>query len=139
MRRAHSDGHLLSERWPRLSGPRGQRATLGRPSAGRSGPAVKRPDRGTEARRHERGRRSCAPDTTRSKRSELQFRPNRKGEVGGDSLASLVVRSLRGMSRRNRRGYDYVLYLPDPLMGWDLTLTADVAADVADAKAAGPA
>jgi Fic family protein len=41
-----------------------------------------------------------------------------------------------GMSRRDRRGCDYDAYLPDPLVGWDLTLTADVAADVAGAEAA---
>lgn len=37
-----------------------------------------------------------------------------------------------GMSRRERRGCDYDAYLPDPLMGWNLNVTADVAADVAD-------
>lgn len=41
-----------------------------------------------------------------------------------------------GMSRRDRRGCDYRAYLPDPLDGWELTLPADLAADVADAEAA---
>jgi len=41
-----------------------------------------------------------------------------------------------GMSRRDRRGCFYNAYLPDPLAGWNLSLPADVAADVADAEAA---
>jgi Fic family protein len=41
-----------------------------------------------------------------------------------------------GMSRRDRAGCDYDAYLPDPLVGWALTIPADIAADVADAEAA---
>lgn len=41
-----------------------------------------------------------------------------------------------GMSRRDRLGCDYDAYLPDPLVGWNLTIPADVAADIADAEAA---
>ena len=41
-----------------------------------------------------------------------------------------------GMSRKDRRGCDYDAYLPDPLAGWDLSIPADVAADIADAEAA---
>lgn len=41
-----------------------------------------------------------------------------------------------GMSRRDRRGCDFDAYLPDPLVGWDLSIPADVAADVADAETA---
>ncbi|MGH9188084.1 MAG: Fic family protein [Acidimicrobiales bacterium] len=41
-----------------------------------------------------------------------------------------------GMSRRDRRGCDYDAYLPDPVLGWNLTIPADVAADIADAEAA---
>ncbi|MGH9112732.1 MAG: Fic family protein, partial [Acidimicrobiales bacterium] len=41
-----------------------------------------------------------------------------------------------GMSRRDRRGCDYDAYLPDPLAGWNMTIPADVAADIADAEAA---
>ena len=42
----------------------------------------------------------------------------------------------QGMSRRDRRGCFYNAYLADPLAGWDLSIPADVAADVADAEAA---
>ncbi len=42
---------------------------------------------------------------------------------------------LQGMSRRDRRGCDYDVYLADPLAGWDLSIPADVAADIADAEA----
>lgn len=41
-----------------------------------------------------------------------------------------------GMSRKDRRGCDYDAYLPDLLADWDLSITADVAADIADAEAA---
>ncbi|QDU65092.1 Fic family protein [Engelhardtia mirabilis] len=41
-----------------------------------------------------------------------------------------------GLSRRDRAGGFYDAYLPDPLAGWDLTIPADVAADIADAEAA---
>jgi len=41
-----------------------------------------------------------------------------------------------GMSRRDRQGCTYDAYLADPLSGWDLSIPADVAADVADAEAA---
>ena len=41
-----------------------------------------------------------------------------------------------GMSRKDRRGCEFDAYLPDRLVGWNLTLPADVAADVADAEVA---
>lgn len=41
-----------------------------------------------------------------------------------------------GMSRRDRQGCDYDAYLADPLVGWDLVIPGDVAADVADAEGA---
>ena len=41
-----------------------------------------------------------------------------------------------GPSRRDRRGCSYNAYLADPLIGWDLSIPADVAADIADAEAA---
>ena len=44
--------------------------------------------------------------------------------------------NFQGMSRRDRQGCDYDAYLPDPLADWNLTVTADVAADLADAEAA---
>lgn len=44
--------------------------------------------------------------------------------------------TFEGMSRRDRSGCDYEAYLPDPLVGWNLTIPADVAADIADAEAA---
>lgn len=44
--------------------------------------------------------------------------------------------NFQGMSRRDRRGCDYSAYLADPLADWDLSIPADVAADVADAEAA---
>ncbi len=40
----------------------------------------------------------------------------------------------QGISRRDRRGCSYDAYLADPLVGWDLSLPADIAADVADAE-----
>lgn len=43
--------------------------------------------------------------------------------------------NFQGMSRRDRRGCDYDAYLADPLADWDLSIPADVAADVADAEA----
>ncbi|MCP3936398.1 MAG: Fic family protein [Actinomycetia bacterium] len=42
----------------------------------------------------------------------------------------------QGMSRRDRRGCFYDAYLADPLAEWDLSIPADVAADIADAEAA---
>ncbi len=42
----------------------------------------------------------------------------------------------QGMSRRDRGGCFYNAYIADPLAGWDLSLPADVAADIADAEAA---
>ncbi|MEN8148377.1 MAG: Fic family protein [Planctomycetota bacterium] len=42
----------------------------------------------------------------------------------------------QGMSRRDRRSGFYFAYLADPLVGWDLSLPADVAADIADAESA---
>jgi Fic family protein len=41
-----------------------------------------------------------------------------------------------GASRREREGCRYHAYLPDPLLGWNLTMPADLAADIADAEAA---
>lgn len=41
-----------------------------------------------------------------------------------------------GESRRDRGGCSYDAYIPDPLMGWDLSIPADLAADIADAEAA---
>ena len=41
-----------------------------------------------------------------------------------------------GMSRRDRLGCDYDVYLPDRLADWDLSLQADLAADLADAEEA---
>ena len=40
------------------------------------------------------------------------------------------------MSRRDRRGCEYDAYLPDPLIGWKLSLPADLVADIADAELA---
>jgi Fic family protein len=44
--------------------------------------------------------------------------------------------SFEGMSRRDRQGCDYDVYLPDPLAGWDLAIPADLVADLTDAEAA---
>lgn len=41
-----------------------------------------------------------------------------------------------GMSRRDRQGCEYDAYLPDPIVGWNLAIPGDVAADIADAEAA---
>lgn len=41
-----------------------------------------------------------------------------------------------GMSRQDRRGCFYDAYIADPLAGWDPSITADVAADIADAESA---
>ena len=41
-----------------------------------------------------------------------------------------------GLSRRDRRGGFYDSYLPDPLRGWGLSFTGDLAADIADAEQA---
>lgn len=41
-----------------------------------------------------------------------------------------------GVSRRDRSGCSYDAYIPDPLVGWDLSIPADLAADIADAEAA---
>ncbi len=41
-----------------------------------------------------------------------------------------------GMTRRDRQGCNYDVYLPDPLAGWNLTLPGDLAADIADAETA---
>jgi Fic family protein len=43
---------------------------------------------------------------------------------------------LDGMSRRDRQGCRYQAYLPDRLAGWDLVLSGDLAADLADAESA---
>lgn len=63
----------------------------------------------------------------------------RLGKVGA-ALAGLIKRrwrsELEGLSRRDRQGCDYAAYVPDPLQGWEFTVPADVAADVADAEAA---
>ncbi|MCQ3808857.1 MAG: Fic family protein, partial [Acidimicrobiia bacterium] len=42
----------------------------------------------------------------------------------------------QGPGRRDRLGCDYSAYLADPLVGWDLSIPANVAADIADAEAA---
>lgn len=42
----------------------------------------------------------------------------------------------QGLSRLDRKGCAYEAYLPDPLVGWNLSMPADLAADVADAEAA---
>ncbi len=44
--------------------------------------------------------------------------------------------SFEGMHRRDRGGCNYDAYLPDRLDGWNLTLPADLVADLADADAA---
>lgn len=41
-----------------------------------------------------------------------------------------------GIRRQDRLGCDYEAYVPDPLEGWDLQLSGDVAADIADAETA---
>lgn len=41
-----------------------------------------------------------------------------------------------GMSRQDRRGCFYDAYIADPLAEWDPSITADVAADIADAESA---
>lgn len=55
-------------------------------------------------------------------------------------MARLVERMwnprFQGASRQEREGCRYYAYIPDPLAGWELTLPADLAADVADAEAA---
>lgn len=55
-------------------------------------------------------------------------------------MATLVRKrwtaSFEGMGRRDRQGCDYSAYVPDRLAGWDLLLSADLAADIADAEAA---
>ena len=55
-------------------------------------------------------------------------------------MATLIRRpwisSFEGMSRLDRQGCRYDAYLPDRLAGWDLTLPADLAADLADAEQA---
>ena len=38
--------------------------------------------------------------------------------------------TFEGMSRRDRQGCDYDAYLPDPIAGWELTLPADLVADL---------
>lgn len=44
--------------------------------------------------------------------------------------------TFQGMSRRDRQGCDYDVYLPDPLAGWPLALPAELVADLSDAEAA---
>lgn len=44
--------------------------------------------------------------------------------------------SFDGISRRDRQGCEYDSFVPDLLAGWDPTLPADLAADLADAEAA---
>lgn len=41
-----------------------------------------------------------------------------------------------GLTRRDRRGCQYEAYVPDPLIGWEFALPADLAADIADAELA---
>lgn len=40
------------------------------------------------------------------------------------------------MGRQDRRGCDYHAYVPDPLLGWQPLLPADIVADLADAESA---
>ena len=42
----------------------------------------------------------------------------------------------QGLTRRDRQGCNFDTYLPDPLAGWDLNLSGDLAADIADAETA---
>ena len=56
--------------------------------------------------------------------------------VVGELLRTHWTSSFEGMSRRDRQGCDYDAYLPDPLVGWELALPADLAADLSDAEAA---
>ena len=51
-------------------------------------------------------------------------------------IRSSWTSSFEGMSRRDRQGCEYDAYFPDPLAGWDLTLPADLVADLSDAEAA---
>lgn len=55
-------------------------------------------------------------------------------------MAKLIRRrwtpSFDGMSRHDRKGCDYDVYIPDLLAGWELVLPADLAADIGDAEAA---
>ena len=51
-------------------------------------------------------------------------------------IRSRWISSFDGMSRRDRQGCAYDVYLPDPLAGWDLALPADLVADLSDAEAA---
>ena len=41
-----------------------------------------------------------------------------------------------GLSRQDRRGCEYAAYLPDPIVGWNPELPADVVADLTDAESA---
>lgn len=56
--------------------------------------------------------------------------------VVGELLRTHWTSSFEGMSRRDRQGCDYDAYIPDPLVGWELTLSADLVADLSDAEAA---
>ena len=47
-----------------------------------------------------------------------------------------VTEAVSGVPRADRRACEYDAYLPDPLMGRELSLSGEVAADVADAEAA---
>ena len=55
-------------------------------------------------------------------------------------MAELLLKywtpTFEGLSRQDREGGVYHSYLPDPLMGWNLTLPGDLAADIADAETA---
>ncbi len=51
-------------------------------------------------------------------------------------IRSRWTSSFQGMSRRDRQGCDYDAYLPDLLAGWELSLPADLVADLGDAEAA---
>lgn len=44
--------------------------------------------------------------------------------------------AFEGMSRRDRKGCEFDAYLPDPLVGWNLDLPADLVADLNDAETA---
>ena len=54
----------------------------------------------------------------------------------GTLIPSHWTATFDGMSRRDRQGCDYDAYLPDRLRGWDLVLSAELMADLADAEAA---
>jgi Fic family protein len=54
----------------------------------------------------------------------------------GELLRKRWEPHFQGLTRRDRQGCNYDVYLPDPLSGWNLTLPGDVAADIADTETA---